>query len=129
MSLVLAYVVGVAAVAVESREFLPTLLIATSILPLLFLFVLLLPTLVIGLLVGTTMGVTANVSSRVYIIGATAGILFGLAVLTGVLPLMLSHAPNDFVGIISQPFRAGIYGLTLGLIAAFLFQKFNGATN
>jgi hypothetical protein len=98
-------------------------------LPLLMLLVLLLPTLVIGLLAGTTIGVTANVSSRVYIIGATAGILFGLAVLSGVLPLMLAHAPDDFVGIISQPFRAGIYGLTLGLIAAFLFQKFNATTN
>ena len=123
LSIVLAYVVGVALIFSHTRELFPTLLTAATMLPLLLLIVLLLPTLVIGLLTGITIGVTTKTTSLVYIVGTVAGVIFALVVLSGVLPLLIAHPPDDFVGIVSRPFRAGTYGLVVGLIASFIFHK------
>lgn len=119
-----AYVVGVVKIAVDVREVLPTLLAAVTVLPLMLLFVLLVPSLVIGLLTGVTIGVTANYSSRVYLIGAVAGVLFGLVLLSGVLPLIVVPQPGDFTSIVTRPVWAGIYALFLGLLASRFFRWF-----
>ena len=126
----LAYVVGIAIIMADTRELLPTLLSAVTMLPLLLLLILLLPTLVIGLLVGISLGVSAKATSRVYIVGAVAGVLFALVVLSGVLPLMIAHpSHDDFIAFISRPFRSGTYGLTLGLIASLIFRKLNAISS
>jgi hypothetical protein len=119
-----AYVVGIVTIAVDVREFLPTLLAAVTVLPLMLLFVVLIPTLVIGLLTGVTIGLTANYSSRVYFIGAVAGLLFGLILLSGVLPLIIAPQPGDFTSIVTRPLWAGLYALFLGLLSSRFFRWF-----
>lgn len=125
----IAYVVGVVTIAVDVREFLPTLLAAVTVLPLMLLFVVLLPTLVIGLLTGATIGVTAGYSPRVYLIGAVAGLLFGVVLLSGVLPLILAPQPGDFTSIVARPLWAGIYALFLGLLTSRFFRWFYEYSN
>ena len=115
---------GVVIIAVDVREFLPTLLAAGTVLPLMLLFVVLIPTLVIGLLTGVTIGATADYSSRVYFIGAVAGLLFGLVILSGVLPLIIAPQPGDFTAIVTRPLWASIYALFLGLLASRFFRWF-----
>lgn len=119
-----AYVVGVLIIAVDVREFLPTLLAAVTVLPLMLLFVVLIPTLMIGLLTGVTIGVAANYSSRVYLVGAAAGLLFGLVLLCGVLPLIVAPQPDDFTAIVTRPLWASLYALFLGLLASRFFRWF-----
>jgi hypothetical protein len=119
-----AYVVGVVTIAFDVREFLPTLLSAVTVLPLMLLFVVLLPTLVIGLLTGVTIGVAANHSSRVYFIGAVAGLLFGVILLSGVLTWIIEPQPGDFTSIVTRPLWASIYALFLGLLASRFFLWF-----
>lgn len=121
-----AYVVGVVKIAVDVREVLPTLLAAATVLPLMLLLVLLVPTLVMGLLTGLTIGITANYSSRVYFIGAVAGLFSGLIVLIGVLPVLVTPQPGDFTSIVTRPLWASIYALILGLLTARFFRWFEG---
>ena len=119
-----AYVVGVVTIAVDVREFLPTLLASATVLPLMLFFVVLVPTLLIGFLTGVTIGASANYSSRVYFIGAAAGLLFGLVVLRGVLPLIIVPEPGDFTSIVTRPIWAGVYSLFLGLLTSRFFSWF-----
>ena len=119
-----AYVVGVVSIAVDVREFLPTLLAAVTVLPLMLLFLVLIPTLVIGLLTGVTIAACAGYSSRTYFIGAVAGIFFGLVLLCGVLPLIVTPQPGDFTSIITRPVWASIYALFLGLLTSRFFRWF-----
>lgn len=119
-----AYIAGVIIIAVDVREFLPTLLAAVTVLPLMLLFVLLVPTVVMGLLTGLTIGITAHYSSRVYFIGAVAGLYSGLIVLIDVLPLIVTPQPGDFTSIITRPLWASIYALILGLLTARFFRWF-----
>ena len=123
VSLLLAYVVGVIVIAADLKEFFPTLLAAITVLPLMLLFVMLLPSLAIGLLVGVALGIGANFSSRLYVVGVVAGVLFSLAMFSVALPLSIAHTRDDFLGIVSSPLLAGGYGLVLGLVAARL-QKY-----
>jgi hypothetical protein len=124
VSLGAAYVVGVVVIAADVKDFFPTLLAAVTVLPLMLLFVLLVPTLAIGLLTGVTIGLTANHSSRTYLIGAAAGLLFGLVLLTGVLPLIVVPEPGDFTSIVTRPLWAAIYALILGLLASRFYRWF-----
>ena len=119
-----AYVVGVIKIAFDVKEVLPTLLAAVTVLPLMLLFVLLVPSLVMGLLTGATIGVTAHYSSRVYFIGAVVGAFFGLIVLIDVLPIIITPQPGDFTSIITRPIWAGVYSLFLGLLTSRFFSWF-----
>src|SRR5882672_783848 len=58
--LILAYVVGVVAIAFRTRELLTTLLVAFTYLPLMLLFILLVPNIVITSTVGLTLGIGVN---------------------------------------------------------------------
>lgn len=88
------------------------------------LFVLLVPTLVVGLLTGVTIGVTANDSARVYFVGAVAGLLFGLILFIVILPLIIIPEPGDFTSLVVRPFSATMYSLFLGLLASRFFRWF-----
>lgn len=125
----IAYVVGVVTIAVDVREFLPTLLASVTVLPLMLLFVVLLPTLVIGLLTGMTIGASAGYSARAYIIGAVAGLLFGVVLLSGVLPLIVAPQAGDFTSIVARPLWTSIYALFLGLLTARFFCWFYAYSN
>ena len=124
MCLGLAYVVGVVMIAADVKEFFPALLAAVTVLPLMLLFVLLVPTLITGLLTGATIGVAANYSSRVYVIGGVAGLLLGLVLFSGVLPLIVVPQAGDFTSIVTRPFWAGLYAFFVGLLAARFFRWF-----
>ena len=124
MCIGVAYVVGVVKIAVDVGEVFPTLLAAVTVLPLMLLFVLLPPTLAIGLLTGLTLGFAGNYSSRVYLIGAVTGLLVGLVLLSGLLPLIVVPQPGDFTSIVTGPFGAGIYAFFLGLLTARFFRWF-----
>ena len=124
VSLGVAYVVGVIAVALYVKDFWPTVLAASTVLPLMLLFVLLVPSLVIGFLTGVTIGVTARYGAWVYFIGAGAGLLFGVFVLSGVLPLILEPQLDDFTSIATRPFWTSLYALFLGLLASRFFRWF-----
>jgi hypothetical protein len=123
--LLVAYAGSVVAVAFATKELYPTLLAATALLPLMFLLVLLLPTIVIAVAVGVTIGLAgANRSSRIYLVGTAAGVLFAEIVLTGLLPLFAKVDPDGFVYFATRPVLTGLYGALLGLIAARLFRWF-----
>lgn len=124
MCLGVAYVVSVVVIAADVKEFLPTLLAAVTVLPLMLLFVLLVPTLIAGVLTGVVISVAANYSSRVYFIGAVAGLLLGLVLFSGVLPLIVVPQAGDFTSIVTRPFWAGLYALFLGFLAARFFRWF-----
>lgn len=126
LSLGAAYVVGVVAVALVVKDFWPTVLTATTILPLLLLLVVLVPSLVIGLLTGVMIGLTARYGGYVYFIGPVTGLLLGLFVLSGVLPLVMKPERNDFTDLASRPLWVSIFGLFLGLLAARFFRWFYG---
>jgi hypothetical protein len=117
-----AYVVGVVTIAADVKEFFPTVLAAVTVLPLMLLFVLLVPTLIAGLLTGLTIGVATSYSSRVYFIGAVAGLLFGLVLFSGLLPLIVVPQAGDFTSIVTRPFWAGIYAFFLGLLTSRFFR-------
>jgi len=87
--------------------------------------VLLLPTVVAGMLVGLTIRAAARYD---YLVGAVAGGMFGLALLSGVLPVIFAPAHGDFTSIISRPALSASYGLVLGLVAA-RFQKYGPTSN
>lgn len=125
VSLVFAYVVGVVTIAIDLKEFLPTLLAAVTVLPLMLLFTLLVPTIIIALLVGLAIALTGSRDVRVYLVGAIAGLVFGLAILRGLLPLIFGNSPDDFISIIRGPFVSGIYALFLGLLTSLFFRWFS----
>lgn len=125
VSLGFAYGVGVAAIAIDLKEFLPTLLAATTVLPLMLFFVLFIPTIIIGLLVGLALSLAGKGTSRVYLVGAAAGLIFGLAILRGLLPLIFGNSPDDFLSIIRRPFVSGVYALFVGLMTSVFFCWFS----
>jgi len=125
VSIAFAYVAGVVTIAIDLKEFLPTLLAATTVLPLMLLFTLLLPSIIIGWLVALAISVVANSTSRVYRVGAIAGLVFGLAILRGLLPLVFGNSTEDFVAIIGRPFVSGIYALFLGVMTSLFFNWIN----
>lgn len=121
----LAYLVGVVTIAIDVKEFLPTLLAATTVLPLMLFFTLFIPTIIIGLLVGLAIGLAGDGPPRIFVVGAIAGLIFGLAILRGLLPLIFGNSPDDFISIISRPFVSGIYALFLGLMTSAFYGWFS----
>ena len=122
VGLVLAYATGVVVIAVHTREFFPALLASITVLPLLLLFVLLLPTLALGLLVGAAIVVSGSTIPRVHFAGGIAGVLLGVILLSALLPLIVTPQPGDFTSIVSHPVVAGLYGLVIGFVASRLFR-------
>ena len=124
IGLIIAYLAGVAITAIKTRELLATLLVAGSFLPLMLIFVLLLPTLTISVLTGLTLGTVSTLVSRFLVVGSLAGLVLGEVVLSVLLPLVVPH-PGDFTSIVSNHLLSGLYGLFLGGITAIFFQWMN----
>lgn len=122
VSLLITYVVVVLVIAVEVRDILAVVIAATTALPLLLLFIVLVPSLVIGFLTGVTIGIAGRYGLYVYLIGALAGIMFSVLVLSAVLPLIL--VVENFTAYATQPFFTGLYGLLLGALATRFFRWF-----
>ena len=94
IGLIIAYLAGVAITAIKTRELLATLLVAGSFLPLMLIFVLLLPTLTISVLTGLTPGTLSSLVSRFLVVGSLAGLVLGEVVLSILLPLIVVPQPE-----------------------------------
>src|SRR5258705_13843578 len=70
--LTLAYLVGVAAIAISLRDFFATLLAAFTVLPLMIILVLLIPTAFICIILGLASGTALSLMSRAASLPATA---------------------------------------------------------
>jgi hypothetical protein len=124
--LLLAYVVGVIVTAIKTREVLTTLLVAGSFLPLMLIFVLLIPTLLISIIVGLALGVASGFDRRLLIpIGIVVGLSFGEIIISVILPAIVAPQPDDFTSIVSDYRLSAIYGLVLGTIAAVFLRWFS----
>ena len=121
--LILAYLVGVVVTFIRTSELFTTLLVAFTYLPLMLLFVLLGPSIVITSMVGLTLGI-ANFTKRTadLIVGAITGLMFGEIVLSFVLPLIVAPQPGDFTSIVGNHYLSGAYGLTLGGLTSLFFR-------
>ena len=122
IGLIIAYLAGVAITAIKTRELLATLLVAGSFLPLMLIFVLLLPTLTISVLTGLTLGALSSLVSRFLVVGSVAGLVLGEVVLSVLLPLIVVPQLGDFTSIVSNHYLSGLYGLFLGVITAIFFR-------
>jgi hypothetical protein len=123
VGLILAYLVGVVATFISTSELFTTLLVAFTYLPLMLLFVLLGPNIVIASMVGLTLGI-ANITKRTagLIAGAITGLMVGEIVLSFLLPLIVAPQPGDFTSIVSNHYLSGAYGLILGVLTSLFFR-------
>jgi len=124
VALLLAYCTGVIVIAVRLRELPAALLAAVTVLPLMIIFVLLVPTLIISLGVGFLSGLAANFTKRAYssAFGALIGLCGGEIVLSLILVLITSPKAGDFVSIISNRYLSGAYGLLVGGLTSLMFR-------
>jgi hypothetical protein len=124
LALLLDYFVGVIVIAVRLREAPATLLAALTVLPLMLIFVLLLPTMIITGVVGFLSGVGSKFSKRAFsvVTGALLGLAAAEVVLSLVVPLIMTPKPGDFVSIISQYYLSGAYGLLIGGLTSRMFR-------
>jgi len=121
VGLAIAYLIGIVLTGFKTREFLPTLLAAATVLPLMLLFVLALPTMMISILTGVVIALTSALTGRSILIGAAVGLILGEITLTTLLPRLV---PGDFTSIISNPLLSALYGLLVGVITGACFQLF-----
>ncbi|SRR6266550_3115307 len=122
--LILAYLVGVVVIFIRTSELFPTLLVALTYLPLMLLFVLLGPSIVITSTVGLMLGI-ANFTKHaagLFAVGAITGLMLGEIVLSLVLPLIVVPQSGDFTSIISNHYLSGAYGLILGGLTSLFFR-------
>jgi hypothetical protein len=125
LALLLAYVVGLIAIAVNSGELFATLLAAATVLPLMLLFVLLLPTLAISIVTGLLLGLLSNfIRGWFKTIGCLLGLLVSEICLSLILPMIIVPQADDFMAIVSNNFVSASYGVVIGIIVAWLYRRF-----
>lgn len=125
LGLLVAYVFGVVTIVIQTQELFASLLAAVTVLPLMLLFVLFIPTLIISLLTGLFLGVVPNFTNRsLTLIGGVTGLVVAEVVLTLFLPLLVVANPGDFTFIVTRYYASAFYGLVLGLVSGRLFRWF-----
>jgi len=124
VALLIAYLVGVVLSAYNTRELLPTLLVAATMLPLMLLFVLTLPTMMISILSGVGIALSYAFTRKAILIGPVVGLILSQIVLTVLLPYVIVSHPGDFTSIITKPFVSACHGLLIGGITGAFFQLF-----
>jgi hypothetical protein len=126
--LILAYVVGVVVVAVSLRDLLATLLAAGTVLPLMLIIIGVPVTFVIGVITGGLTGIGAALRNRPFgfLVGALAGAICSVFILSVLVPLIAPPQPGDFVHIVSRLYLSASYGLVLGVITSRLFRWMDG---
>ena len=120
--LILAYLVGVVVIFIRTSELFPTLLVALTYLPLMLLFVLLGPSIVITSMVGLMLGIANFTKRAAHLFAVGAGLMLGEIVLSLVLPLIVVPQSGDFTSIISNHYLSGAYGLILGGLTSLFFR-------
>ena len=122
--LVIAYLLGVIVIAIHLRDIFATLLASLTVLPLMIIFVLILPTALICIVLGLASGSVLNLVSRAVSLPALAIIGFILAelLMAVIVPMIATPSNGDFVAIVGNPYLAGIYGLVLGALTGCIFH-------
>jgi hypothetical protein len=112
-------------IAIQLRELLATLLAAFTVLPLLILLILSLPTLfmggVIGLLSATAFRRFQSTFS--YIAAAALGFVLAELLLALALPRIAPPTNGDFVSMASKPYLVAFFGLILGILCNAFYRK------
>ena len=120
IQLLLAYVAGVCATAVQTKELFATILAAATVLPLMLLLVLLLPTLLIAVLTGLTLAfLSSPIHAWFKAIGSVVGLVLGEIVLSALLPMIIVPQQGDFMRIVSNTSVSGSYGAITGFIVGW----------
>ena len=126
VALLLAYAIGLTAIAVNTGELFATLLSAATVLPLMLLFVALLPTLAIAILTGLLLGLSSSfINGWSKTIGCLLGLILSEICLSLVLPRIIVPQTNDFMTIVSNHFVSASYGAAIGFIVGWLTSKMN----
>jgi len=129
VALLIAYAVGIIAIAVNTRELFATLLSAATVLPLMLLFVLLLPTLVISVVTGLLLGLlSTHLGGWFKTVGCVLGLLVSEACLSVILPRIIVPQSNDFMTIVSNHFVSASYGVVIGFLVGWLQRRFSSAS-
>jgi hypothetical protein len=124
LALLLAYAVGLVAIAFKIRELFATLLSAATVLPLMLLFVLLLPTLVIAILTGLLLGLLVKfINGWLKTVGSLLGLLLSEICISVVLPKIIVPQADDFMTVVSNYFVSASYGVVIGIIVGWLTSK------
>jgi hypothetical protein len=122
--LVLAYLVGVVAIALSFHELLPTLLAAVTVLPLMLIIVGVPVTFVLGLITGGLLGIGAALRNGPFglLLGVVAGVVCAELLISVCLPLIAPPQRGDFIHIVASPYVSAIYGALLGLSTTVIFR-------
>jgi len=125
--MILVYFCGVVAIAISLKELFPTLLAALTVLPLMIILILLLPATILSVLIGLLAGTLLNLKNSAvsFLVTISISLLLVEIVFAGLLPLIAASDSRDFVSMASNPYIAGLYGLTLGALINRLFRWFN----
>jgi ABC-type microcin C transport system permease subunit YejE len=125
LCLILVYVSAVVIIAIQLRELFATLLAAFTVLPLLILLILSLPTLFMGVLVGLVSATTFRRLQRTlsYIAAAALGVVLAELLLAFALPRIAPPTNGDFISMASKPYLVGIFGLILGILCNAFCRK------
>ena len=127
LALALAYLAGLIAIAVKTRELVATLLSGVTVLPLMLLFVLLLPTVVISVVTGLLLGLFSSLIHGWFkAAGVVLGVLVSEICITGILPRVIIPQDNDFMSIVSNYLVSASYGVVIGIIVSWLTAKMIG---
>ncbi len=107
---ILVYIVGVVAIALNLRDFLATVLASFTVLPLMLIFVLLIPTGIICVLIGFISGTILSLTSRGVSITASAiaGLVFGEIILGLALPFFATPSNAELLSIAGNRYLVGI---------------------
>ena len=126
VALLLAYAVGLIAIAVNTGELFATLLSGATVLPLMLLLVALLPTMAIAVLTGLLLGLSSSfINGWFKMIGCLLGLILSEICLSLILPRIIVPQPNDFMTIVSNHFVSAGYGAAIGFIVGWLTSKMN----
>jgi hypothetical protein len=125
--IILVYLCGTVAIAIQVKELFPTLLAALTVLPLMIILILLLPTTILSLLIGLLAGTVLNLrnSAVSFLVTISISLVLVEIVFAGLLPMIAASDSSDFVSMASNPYIAGLYGLTLGALINRFFSWFN----
>jgi hypothetical protein len=125
LCLILVYISAVVIIAIELRELFATLLAAFTVLPLLLLLILSLPTLFMGVVIGL---VSATTFSRLqngfsYVAAAALGFVLAELIFALALPKIAPPTNGDFVSMASKPYLVGLFGVILGALCNAFYRK------
>jgi hypothetical protein len=125
LCLIIIYLSSVVVIAFKLRDLFATLLAALTVLPLLLLLIVLMPTILMGVTIGL-LAATAFSSCKPalsYIVTAGLGFVLAELIFAVVLPWIAPPENGDFVSMASNPYQLAVFGLILGMLTNTVYRK------